>query len=129
MATVDAADLPPHFLPVGVEEDECGRVFEIIDRCQVAPDATLDVNVNDVQTIPHVLFESIYNWFGNGAVDTIRRLEFQQDGCALPDHGLNFLRSGQERRLAGMQNQPGRDQTGGDHAERQRVTPGWVAGK
>jgi hypothetical protein len=66
-------------------------------------------------------FELVNDGLYRGAANSIRGLEFEQDGCAVADHGLHHFGIVHQRGLARMQDCPCRDQAGDNDTESEVV--------
>ena len=70
-------------------------------------------------------FELVYDGLQRDAAYSVGGLEFEQDGFACADHGLDFFCVVHEQGGAWMQGCPGNDQTGDDHTEGEVIIPFW----
>jgi hypothetical protein len=76
--------------------------------------------------IAKFLFELVNDGLQRDATYSVGRLEFEQDGFAFADHGLDFFCVIHEQGRARMQDCPGNDQTSDNHTEGEVIVPFWL---
>lgn len=123
MLYIEAADFAPQLVALRIEENECRRVFEVVNRLQLVTSFALNVDVDNVDFIAQFLFQPVHDGFCCGAVNSVGRLKFEQDRFATTDHLLDSFGVCHQGRLPRMQNNPGYHQAGHNRAERNEVPP------